>query len=77
MAYTRTFVMDGNFSTVHQNREKAHRNIKLSHSEFFMTDVKCWVWKELARESDGSPSEGTEGSPVGYRGNSQGNPMEV
>ena len=40
-------------------------------------DVKCWVRKELARESDGSPSEGMEGSPVGYRGNLQGNPMGV
>ena len=39
--------------------------------------VKCWVRKELTRESDGSLSEGMDGSPVGYRGNSQGNPMEV
>ena len=38
MAYTRTFVMDGNFSAVHQNRENAHRDIKLSHGEFFMTE---------------------------------------
>ena len=37
----------------------------------------CWVQRKLARESDGSPSEGMEGSPLGYRGNSQGNPMEV
>ena len=26
------------------------------------TPVKCWVWKELARESDRSLSEGTEGT---------------
>jgi len=38
MAYTRTFVMDGNFSAVHQRRENAHRDIKLSHGEFFMTE---------------------------------------
>jgi len=38
LAYTRTFVMDGNFSAVHQSRENAHRDIKLSHGEFFMTE---------------------------------------
>lgn len=38
MAYTRTFVMDGNFSAVHQNRENAQRDIKLTHGEFFMTE---------------------------------------
>lgn len=38
MVYTRTFVMDGNFSAVHQNRENAHRDIKLTHGEFFMTE---------------------------------------
>ena len=30
--------MDGNFSAVHQRRENAHRDIKLSHGEFFMTE---------------------------------------
>ena len=39
--------------------------------------VKCGVQRELARESDEGPSEGTEGSPVGYRGKLQGNLMEV
>ena len=38
MAYTQTFVMDGNFSAIHQSRENAHRDIKLSHGEFFMTE---------------------------------------
>jgi hypothetical protein len=38
MAYTHTFVVDGNFSAIHQNQETAHRNIKLSHGEFFMTE---------------------------------------
>ena len=38
MAYTHTFVMDGNFSAVHQNRDNAHRDVKLSHGEFFMTE---------------------------------------
>jgi hypothetical protein len=39
MAYTHTFVMDGNFTAVHQKCENAHRDIKLSHGEFFMTEV--------------------------------------
>jgi hypothetical protein len=30
--------MDGNFTAVHQHRENAHRDIKLSHGEFFMTE---------------------------------------
>jgi hypothetical protein len=38
MAYTRTFVMDGNFTAVHQKRENAQRDVKLSHGEFFMTE---------------------------------------
>ena len=38
MAYTRTFVMDGNFSAVHQKRENAHHDVKLSHGDFFMTE---------------------------------------
>jgi hypothetical protein len=39
MAYTRTFVMDGNFTAVHQKRKNAYHDIKLSHGEFFMTEV--------------------------------------
>ncbi|KAF8230363.1 hypothetical protein L208DRAFT_1282338 [Tricholoma matsutake] len=42
MAYTHTFIMDGNFSTIHQNRENAQCDIKLTHSEFFMTEPNCW-----------------------------------
>jgi hypothetical protein len=38
LAYTRTYVMDGNFTAVHQKRENAHRDVKLSHGEFFMTE---------------------------------------
>ena len=54
MAYTRTFVMDGNFSAVHQNRENAHWDIKLSHGEFFMTEPNRYkahltVVKEVSR----------------------------
>ena len=47
IAYTRTFVMDGNFSTVHQNRDNVHWDIKLSHSEFFMTEPN-WYKAHLA-----------------------------
>jgi hypothetical protein len=39
MAYTCTFVMDGNFTAVHQRRENTHCDIKLSHGEFFMTKL--------------------------------------
>jgi hypothetical protein len=38
MAYTHTFVMDGNFSAVHQKQDNVHHDVKLSHSEFFMTE---------------------------------------
>ena len=31
--------MDGNFTAVHQYRENAHLDIKLSHGEFFMTET--------------------------------------
>lgn len=30
--------MDGNFSAVHQHRENAHQDIKLTHGESFMTN---------------------------------------
>jgi hypothetical protein len=33
-----TFVMDGNFSAVHQHRENPHHNVRLTHGEFFMTE---------------------------------------
>ncbi|KAF8231927.1 hypothetical protein L208DRAFT_1141698, partial [Tricholoma matsutake] len=39
MAYTWTFVMDGNFTTVHQKHKNAHHDIKLSHGDFFMTEL--------------------------------------
>ncbi|KAF8220464.1 hypothetical protein L208DRAFT_1199772, partial [Tricholoma matsutake] len=39
MAYTQTFVMDGNFTAVHQKCKNAHHDIKLSHGDFFMTKL--------------------------------------
>ena len=34
----------------------------LCENKVHFSSVKCWVRKELARESNGSPSEGTEGT---------------
>ncbi|KAF8219626.1 hypothetical protein L208DRAFT_997736, partial [Tricholoma matsutake] len=41
MAYTRTFVMDGNFTIVHQKRENAHHDIKLTHLAVAKEKLTC------------------------------------
>ena len=38
IAYSHSFVMDGNFTAVHQHQDSAHTDIKLSHGEFYMTE---------------------------------------
>ncbi|KAF8229600.1 hypothetical protein L208DRAFT_1150757, partial [Tricholoma matsutake] len=57
MAYTQTFVMDGNFTAVQQKHKNAHRDIKLSHGDFFMTKPNRYkshlaVAKEVKEGSD-------------------------